>query len=362
MQTLLHSSLSRFIDGETGISFIGNALSRWVWCLVIAVVVFALLKVLFRLVSCNLERLAKRTTSHYDDVLSHTLSKTRFWFFGAIALFCGLQAIDLGKYEFLPLKVLTITTFLQIGLWGSTAFGLLSHRLAKNAKSAQVLIRFTGEFVVWVLVGMLVLDNLGVKVASLLAGLGIGGIAVALAVQKVLGDLLASASIMLDKPFEPGDFITTGSFSGTVEEIGLKSTRIRANTGEQVVISNSDLLESRIQNFRRMNERRVNLSLGVTYQTTPENLRKVVGLVKGIIEAQELARYDRGHLSQFGDSSINYEFVYWITRPDYLAFMDTQQTVNLAITDAFATHHIDFAYPTQTVYVASESLPSPSLV
>jgi len=202
-----------------------------------------------------------------------------------------------------------------------------------------------GKFFIFIVIMLLTLDNLGVKVVSLLAGLGIGGIAVALAAQKVLGDLFASVSIILDKPFEVGDSISLGTINGTVESIGIKTTRIRSSTGEQIVISNGDLLESRVTNFKRMQERRVTFNINVSNQ----NLQTIVPLVKGIIESQSDVRFERGHLKSFSAGSLEYEFVYWVTKPEYIVYMNVQEKINFAILDAFAAKNINMVYPAQKV-------------
>jgi small-conductance mechanosensitive channel len=185
----------------------------------------------------------------------------------------------------------------------------------------------------------------------LVAGLGIGGIAVALALQNVLGDLFASLSIILDKPFVLGDFIIVGDLLGVVEKIGLKTTRVRSLSGEQLIFANSDLLSSRIRNFKRMQERRIAFGFGVLYQTKPEQLEAIPGMVKGIIEGQENARFDRAHFKGFGESAYDFEVVYFLNTPDYVAYMDCQQAINLGICRGLAERGVEFAYPTRTIYL-----------
>ncbi len=187
-----------------------------------------------------------------------------------------------------------------------------------------------------------------------MAGLGIGGIAVALAVQNILGDLFASLSIVLDKPFVIGDFIIVNEFLGTVEHIGLKTTRIRSLSGEQVIFSNADLLRSRIRNFKRMFERRVTFSIGVTYQTPSDKLERISALLKEIVVKQPKARFDRAHFKEFGDSALIYEVVYYVQNPDFNVYMDIQQAINIEIVRRFEEESIEFAYPTRTIHVKQE--------
>lgn len=204
---------------------------------------------------------------------------------------------------------------------------------------------------------LLCLQNLGVDVTALIAGLGIGGIAVALAVQNILGDLFASLTIALDELFCGGDFIVVGDEMGTVEHVGLKTTRVRSLSGEQLVFGNSDLLSSRIRNFKRMTQRRVVINLGVTYSTPPETLEKIVRLIREAIEAQPGVTFDRAHFCRFGASSLDFEAVYYFSSPDYNAHMDTQQAVHLGIARAFREQKVEFAFPTQTLYLEPGASP-----
>jgi len=204
---------------------------------------------------------------------------------------------------------------------------------------------------VWFVVILIALDNLGVNIKTLIAGLGIGGIAVALALQNILGDLFASLSIILDKPFVIGDFIIINEYLGTVEHIGLKTTRIRSLSGEQLIFSNSDLLKSRIRNFKRMYERRVVFTIGVLYQTPYEKLCRIPKMIREIVEGNDQVRFDRAHFKEYGDFSLKFEIVYWIQNPDYNLYMDIQQTINLEIYKKFEASRIKFAYPTQTLFL-----------
>ena len=203
----------------------------------------------------------------------------------------------------------------------------------------------------WILLFLVALDNFGADVTTLIAGLGVGGIAIALAVQNILGDLFASFSIVLDKPFIIGDFIIVGDHLGTVEYIGLKTTRLRSLSGEQLIFSNTDLLGSRIRNYKRMYERRVVFSVAVVYQTPEEKLAAIPEMIREIVEAQAQIRFDRAHFKDFGAYALNFEVVYWILSPDYNLYMDIQQTINLAIFRQFNETGIAFAYPSQTLFL-----------
>jgi small-conductance mechanosensitive channel len=210
-------------------------------------------------------------------------------------------------------------------------------------------------FLVWVIGFLLLLDNIGFKVTTLIAGLGISGIAVALAAQAILGDLFSYFVIFFDRPFEIGDFIIFDDKRGTIEKIGLKSTRIRSLSGELLIVSNSNLTDSRVHNYKKMERRRVVFNFGVIYKTKPEQLRMIPVLIKEIILKNKLTEYDRGNFQGFGDSSLNFEFVYFVLTSDYAVYMDTQEKINLDILEVFAKNNIEFAYPTQTLVINKES-------
>lgn len=247
--------------------------------------------------------------------------------------------------------------FWQLGVWGTAAIvtWLLARRQAAGADRAAIgslgIIGFVMRVVVWALILLLALDNLGVDVTALVAGLGVGGIAVALAVQNVLGDLFASLSITLDRPFEIGDFIIVGEYLGSVEQIGVKSTRLRSLGGEQIIMSNADLLGSRVRNYGRMNERRVVFSLSVTYETPREKLKNIPSIIKQCVERREAARFDRSHFAKYGDFALSFETVYYVRSPDYNAFMDIQQAIYFDIHEAFEREQIEFAYLPQRLWL-----------
>ena len=228
----------------------------------------------------------------------------------------------------------------------------IRHHENREAKEKQLRgILFIINVAVWILGLVFLLSNLGYNITAVITGLGVGGIAIALASQVVLGDLFSYFVIFFDRPFEIGDFISVDDKSGTVEYIGIKTTRLRALNGEQLIFSNTNLTNSRVHNFKRMAERRIQFTLGVIYRTTPEQVKRIPGMVKGIIEATPDTRFDRGHFSGFGNFSLNFEFVYFITSPDYNLFMDRQQNIYLAILEAFEREGIEFAFPTQEIFV-----------
>ncbi len=220
-------------------------------------------------------------------------------------------------------------------------------------------LRAIAVFAVWIAGVLFLLDNLGFDITAVVAGLGIGGIAVALAAQALLGDLFSYFVILFDKPFEIGDFLIFGDVLGSVERIGVKTTRLRSLSGEQIIISNSDLTGSRVRNYKRMEHRRVVFQIGVVYGTPLEQLKKVPGLIREIVEQDPFATFDRAHFAGYGDWSLIFEVVYNVSSPDYNLHMDIQERVNLGIYEAFDRRGIEFAFPTRTVQLDSHGLLPP---
>ncbi len=343
--------------------YMGNTLQSWLIAVIILAAVFAALKFAQRTAVHKLSKKAAETENQLDDLLVSMLRQTKFLVLIVVSVYAASWAVTIKpSAAALWQKTVVLIMILQGGLWASVAvtFGLnrvMQKRMDQDASSATTItfLGFIARFVLWIIVFLLVLDNLGVNITGLVAGLGIGGIAVALAVQNILGDLLASLSIVLDKPFVIGDSIVVDSFSGTVEHIGLKTTRIRSISGEQLVFSNNDLLKSRIQNYKRMQERRVVFGFGVTYQTPLEKLPLINRIIREIIAAQPNSRFERVHFKEYGDSALNYEVVYFVMTPEYGIFMDVQETINLEIFRRFQEEGIEFAYPTRTVLIQKET-------
>lgn len=283
------------------------------------------------------------------------LSRTALVFIVALSAYLGLKFLELPERAGNLLNnAITVAMFWQVGVWLSAAFlAWLERKRRYSLKNDRALVGSISiiglviRSLIWVLVVLLTLENLGVDITALVAGLGIGGVAVALALQNILGDLFASLAIALDKPFVVGDFLSVGEVLGTVENIGIKSTRLRSLSGEQIIVSNADLLGSRVRNFGRMQERRVEFVLNLTYETPPERLQEVPGLIREVVEAQADTRFDRCHFSTFGAHSLDFDCVYFVLSADYNKHMDVLQAINLAILRRFQPLGIEFAYPTQ---------------
>ncbi len=308
-----------------------------------------------RYVLIRLKRWAERTKASIDDLLVGVIEKSVLpvLYFGV--LYAALQSLVISpRFEkALNIAAIVLLTILVVrALVSAVNYGLRSYLTDSAGGDKQLKgIRGLIQFVIWAVALVFLLDNLGVKISAVVAGLGIGGIAVALAAQAVLGDLFSYFVIFFDKPFEVGDFIVIDEKMGVVEYIGIKTTRIRSLSGEQLVFSNTDLTNSRVHNFKKMEKRRVVFKLGVLYQTGLEQLKRIPVIVSEIIVAQAEADFDRGHFASYGDSSLNFEFVYYVNGADYNKYMDIQQSVNLGIFEAFKREGIEFAYPTQTLFI-----------
>lgn len=344
------------------IEILGNTLQAWLIGTVATLVIFVALKFGIRIIHKRVAAIAERTTTRIDNVVAATMGKTRSIFLLLFALFFASLTVELSQVvRGAVVSIAVLALLVQAGIWAGTALkaGLRAYAEQQLAEDAAALttmnaVSFVGRLALWSVVLLLALDNLGIDVTALVTGLGIGGIAVALAAQNILGDLFASLTIVLDKPFVIKDFLIVNEFLGSVEYIGLKTTRLRSLSGEQLVFSNSDLLNSRIRNYGRMFERRVVFSVGVVYQTPRDKLEKIPGMIRSAIESQEKTRFDRAHFKDFGAYSLNFEAVYYVLDPAYNTYMDTQQAINLSIHQQFEAAQIEFAYPSQTVFVVPE--------
>jgi small-conductance mechanosensitive channel len=343
-----------------------NSLASWLSALISFVGVYLFLVILLKLVKSRLNAVLKKNdklpTSYFLPFLEHTKN----FFLLILSLYIASIWVFLSEKPGTYLRtIFMIALWIQVGIWvNHLIIKFIDMRNLKETngedKTTMNAIKTVLRIVLWSVVLILVIDNIpGIEITALVTSLGIGGIAVGLAVQNILGDLFASLSITLDKPFVINDFIQVDNYIGTVEKIGLKSTRIRSLSGEQLIFSNSDLLNSRIQNFKRLERRRNIFKLGVLYQTTPEQLRKIPEIIKNIFSKYEDITLDRIHLSDFGDFSINFELVYWVESSDFTFNMDMKQSILLEIFDEFIDNEIEFAYPTQSIFIEKNGNSNP---
>ena len=342
-------------------TYFGNTVEAYLIALGIFVGGIIVVKILQKIILYRLKKWAEKTETTLDDFLVRAIEKSivPLFYFGAFYL--GVASLKLSPEAANIIKIasLVLLTFFVVRFISTSIMFTLSHFIKKQERGEEKVRQLRGmtvliNLVVWLIGIVFLMDNLGFDISAVIAGLGIGGIAIALAAQAILGDLFSYFVIFFDRPFEVGDFIVVGDKVGTVEYTGIKTTRIRALSGEQLVFSNTDLTNSRIHNFKKMERRRVVFKIGVVYQTPKDKLAEISTFVREIIEKQTDTVFDRGHFSSYGDFSLDFEFVYFILSPEYVKYMDTQQKINLEIYEEFEKRGIEFAYPTQTLFLNKE--------
>jgi small-conductance mechanosensitive channel len=336
--------------------FLGNRVQDYAVSLGLLAGLCLLVKLADWIIIARLKTLAAKTENRYDDRIIAVLDKRGLplLYLGAVYLSLRHLALSPLAQRMVNIAVGIVLAYLAVRLASmliERSLDVYARRRGAKEQPPAAMRGLMGlvKFVLWLIALLILLDNIGVRISALVAGLGIGGLAVAFAAQKVLGDLFSYFSIFFDRPFEIGDFIVVGEFRGTVEHIGIKSTRIRSLSGEQLIFSNTDLTSSRLCNYKRMVNRRVAFKIGVTYQTGAAKVRQIPGIIEKIIRGLPGAVFDRAHFASYGDFSLVFEVVYFVEGGDYLKYMDIQQRINLALMEAFARKKIEFAYPTQTV-------------
>jgi len=333
-----------------------NTIRDWAIAITVIVAAMVLLRIFKYVVLQRLKKLANRSRSRFDDLLIFLIGRFVVPLLYCLAVYYGLQYLKMGEkaQRLMHVAIMIVATFFIIRTISSVIsyfiHNFIRNEAAEETKRKQargILLIIKG--VVWLIGLVFLVDNLGYDITTIITGLGIGGIAIALAAQTVLGDLFSYLVIFFDKPFEIGDFIIVDDKMGTVEYIGIKTTRVRTLGGEQLICSNTDLTNSRVHNYKRMEQRRVVFKFGVVYNTPAEKLKQVPLIVKNAIESQELTKFDRAHFLSFGDYSLNFEVVYYVLSADYNRYMNIQQNINLQLFQRFEQERIEFAFPTQTL-------------
>ena len=344
------------------LQYLSNSIGAWAFALVALLLTFTLLPLIRSFIAARRRKWQEVGRVHplAIELTALLIARTSRVFLWLVALwFASTQLYLPNRIEHAIYITIVFSFWFQAGLWGMAAVRYAIERRARRTgttgsdpvQSGSIdIIVFIAGLTIWTLAFLLALDNLGVQIKPLLTGLGIGGVAVALAVQSVLGDVLASMSIALDKPFGIGDSLAVDDIQGTVEHIGVKSTRLRSISGEQIILANADVLKARVRNYGRMRERRSAFRLNVTYDTPPEKLRAIPPAVRAVIEAQPQARFDRCHFLSFGEWALQFEVVYYVTVSDYKTYADLQQSINLGILERFAALGIDFAFATHSLH------------
>ncbi|MDA3837189.1 MAG: mechanosensitive ion channel family protein [Nanoarchaeota archaeon] len=328
----------------------------------IALGVFLTLFIIFKFfdyfVIHRIEKLAKKSKIGWDDLVVNFFKGINWFFYFAIALYFGARNLNVSEridIIFYYLIVILIGFYIVKGVSRAIDYFVavqIKKRKEKDIGNISMMRVFglIGKLIIWVFAILMILSNFGVEITPLIAGLGVGGIAIALALQNVLSDLFSAFAIYFDKPFKEGDFIIVGSDMGIVKNIGIKTTRIETLQGQELVIANSEMTSTRINNYKRMEKRRIQFSFGVEYKTGTKKLEKIKEIVKTIFDKVEGADLDRVNFKEFGDFSLNYEVVYYVSTSDYNKYMDIQEEINLALYKAFEKEKIGFAFPTQTIY------------
>lgn len=340
----------------------GISMETWLKAVILAVLSYVIIELLIRVVMQRMNALAKRTDKRFGYILADALGATKHTLITLIAILIGLHMVTLPeKLELRLSQISVILIGIQLILWINRSINAWVERLGGEEGKPELRNRATTTTMVFLLrlaviltVILAVLANLGVNITAFVASLGIGGIAIALALQNVLSDLFASLSIGLDKPFEIGDFIIVDDMLGTVEYVGVKTTRLRSLGGELIIRSNAELLKSVIRNYKSMQERRIVFGFRIMYETPIDKVPQVAQAVRDIITNIPDARLDRAHFSKLGSSSLEFEVVYYVLSPDYALYMDVQQRINLDLMRYCDAQKIGFAYPTTMLHVASD--------
>jgi small-conductance mechanosensitive channel len=337
----------------------GNALFQYLIALGVFLLSIFILRIFKRVVIRKLKKLAKRTSVKFDDILIAMIDAVGWPFYMLLSLYVSFRFVILpqvvDKYFLTVILIISLYYIVKaiqvlIDYWTQKLAIEKEETLEIDSSSAKLLRRIL-KGILWAIAIILVLQNLGYNISTLMAGLGIGGVAVAFALQNILGDIFASFSIHFDRPFQVGDFIIVGEEKGTVKSIGIKSTRIQSLQGEELIISNRELTEARIHNFKRMDKRRIVFQLGVAYETPTEKLKKIPDIIRKIADKIDFVEINRVYFKEFADFSLNFEVVYFLNSTDFDVYVKVREQINLAIKEAFEKEGIEMAYPTQTVFV-----------
>ncbi len=347
------------IDEFVPVAFLGGTIGDLAVSASVFLGIYIFLEIFRAIVLKKLTLLAKKNRVKWDDVLVAELSNISRSYYFLLAFYAAVLITPIVNFlvNFIHYLLLVCTTYYAMKILHGilnhfTGIQIDKHTQEEHAQreSLKKLVAGAINVTLWVLAALFLLSNFGFDISSLLAGLGIGGLAIALALQTVFGDLFATIALYFDKPFKVGDFIVVGSDSGTVDYIGLKSTRIKTLQGQELTIPNRELTNARVNNYKRMDRRRISFNIGVTYETSIKKLKKIPGIVSQIIKKTEGVQLDRIHFKEFGPYSLNFEAVYYVLNPDYNWYMDKNQEIMYNIKSDFAKEQIEMAYPMQVIY------------
>lgn len=343
-----------------------NTVRNYLIALGIIVIGFIVVRIFKGVVNNRLRKFSERTDNNLDDYVIESINRFGIPILYAMVVYWALRYLVLPERidNILRIAITVVTTFFTIRFIANTLMLLLKSYIRSKEGGEEKVKQLRGimiivNVIIWSIGLLFLFDNLGYDVTTVVAGLGVGGIAVALAAQNILGDLFNYFVIFFDRPFEIGDFVIVDDKMGTVEYIGIKTTRLKSLSGEQLVFSNSDLTSSRIHNYKRMQRRRIVFKLGVVYQTSLEQVKQIPAVLRAAVEAQneseEMVLFDRAHFASYGESSLNFEVVYNVLTGDYNKYMDVQQAINFRVYEAFERLGVEFAYPTRTLHIAGRA-------
>lgn len=342
-------------------TYLSNSVEQLLYSLSLFLAISFGMYVLKEIIIVRLRVLAKKTEFEFDDIVIKALKDIGTGFYIIIPFYFASTLLNIPQVatNWIWKITLLVTIFYGVGFAEKIILYFISLYIAKNSQdevtkdTIQNIAKWVLRVSLYVIGIAIFLQNIGFQISAVLGGLGIGGIAIAFAIQNVLGDLFSFFSIYFDKPFKPGDFIVVGTDKGTVEKVGIKSTRIKTLQGEELVLANSEITSARINNYRVMETRRVAMNIGVVYETPLEKLKEIPQIIQKIIDDEEFANFERVHLETLADYALIYELVFHITDKEYTTYMKTKQSVNFKIIEEFEKHGIEFAYPTQQLYLTN---------
>jgi small-conductance mechanosensitive channel len=349
--------MPEYLDKILSWNFYGNSGKDYAIALFILIGALVILGVLQKIVLARLKKIASSTKNNLDDNLIDIVLRIKPPFYFIISIYLALSFLSLSAWLDKTITFLLLAVLVYEGIQATSRLikVVVYKAMQKNgddaqAKSTVKTLNIFIQIILWSLGLLLILANMGVNITSLVAGLGIGGIAIALALQNILADVFSSFSILIDKPFKVGDFIKSGTDMGVVEKIGIKTTRLRTLDGQLLIISNQELTKARVENFQQLQRRRALFTLGVVYETSREKLESIPQIIKDIVKTKEKADLDRCNFKSYGDFSLNFEVSIFIDVKDYNEFLDILESINLDIFSRFKERGINFAYPTQLLY------------
>lgn len=339
--------------------YYNNSIREYLIALAVIIGGIILLKLFKRIILNRVKKWAEGTDTTLDNFAISAIEKFALPALNFFIVYAGISILELSAKanQIVKIAVAIVITYFILRLVSSIALHMLKSYVVRQDQGMEKIKQLGGIMLIinatiWIIGIIFLFDNLGYDVGTIIAGLGIGGIAIALAAQNILGDLFNYLVIFFDRPFEIGDFIILDDKMGTVEYIGIKTTRLKSLSGEQLILANSDLTKSRVHNYKRMQRRRIQFEVGIVYQSTIDQIKAVPVIIKDVIDSIDAVTLDRTHFKSYGDFSLIFQTVYFVESADYNVYMDKQQTINLRLYEEFEKRKIEFAFPTQSIFLS----------